>query len=90
MGRRDMHMVLMGKPGRKRKLGKPRRRWGYNIKRDLKEIVLGGINWIHLAQYSDQWRAAVNTVTNLRVTYNFGKFLSSYTTGGFSRSAHLR
>jgi hypothetical protein len=25
------------------------------------------VNWIHLAQDSDQWRALVNTVMNLRV-----------------------
>jgi hypothetical protein len=31
----------------------------------------------------------VNTVTNLRVPYNVGKFLSSCTTGGFSRRAQL-
>jgi hypothetical protein len=26
-----------------------------------------GMDWIHLAQYRDQWRALVNTVMNLRV-----------------------
>jgi hypothetical protein len=26
-----------------------------------------GENWIHLAQYMDQWWTAVNTVMNLRV-----------------------
>jgi hypothetical protein len=31
----------------------------------------------------------VNTVMNLRVPQNIGKFLSSYTAGGFSRSALL-
>jgi hypothetical protein len=32
----------------------------------------------------------VNTVMNLRVPRNVGKFLSSCTTGGFSRRAYLR
>jgi hypothetical protein len=32
-----------------------------------------------------QWRALVNTVMNLRVPYNVGKFSSSCATGGFSR-----
>jgi hypothetical protein len=41
--------------------------------------------WTDLAQVRDQWKVLVNTVTNLRVLQNFGKFLSSSATGGFSR-----
>jgi hypothetical protein len=36
----------------------------------------GDTDWIGLAQYRDQWRATVNTVRNLRVSQNVGKFLS--------------
>jgi hypothetical protein len=36
-------------------------------KLDLKEIGLGGMDWIDLAQDRDQWRVLVNTVINLRV-----------------------
>jgi hypothetical protein len=35
---------------------------------DLGEIVKGGIEWIYLARYKDQWRDLLNTVMNLRVT----------------------
>jgi hypothetical protein len=42
------------------------------------------MDWIDLAQDSDQWRALVNMVMNLRVQKN-GKFLSSCATGGFSK-----
>jgi hypothetical protein len=42
-----------------------------------------------VAQDSDQWRTVVNTVMNLRVPLNFGKLLSSCTTGGYSRRAQL-
>jgi hypothetical protein len=54
---------------------------------DLREIPWDGMEWIDLAENRDQWRALVNTQMNLRVPYNFGKFLSSCTTGGFSRRA---
>jgi hypothetical protein len=60
-----------------------------NIKMDIREIVWDGIDWIDLAQDRDQWRALVNTLMNLRVPYNAGKFLSSCTIGGFSRRAQL-
>jgi hypothetical protein len=34
------------------------------------------MDWIHLAEDKDQWRALVNTVMNLRVQQNVGKLLS--------------
>jgi hypothetical protein len=57
----------VGKPDGKRPLGRPRRRWVDNIEMDLREIGLGGMDWIDLTQGRDQWRALVNTVMNLRV-----------------------
>jgi hypothetical protein len=65
----------MGKPEENRPLGGNRHRWENNIKQKLREIRWGGMNWIHLAQDKDQWRNLVNTVMNLRVPYNVGKFL---------------
>jgi hypothetical protein len=61
-----------------------------NIKIDLREIGWDGIDWIALAQDRDKWRALVNTLMNLRVPYNAGKFLSGYTIGSFSRRAQHR
>jgi hypothetical protein len=34
---------------------------------DPREIVYGGVNWIHLAQDKDWWQTVVNTVMNLQV-----------------------
>jgi hypothetical protein len=49
------HQILIG------------RMWVDNIRVDLKEIGWKGVNWIHLAQEGEQWRAVVNTVTDFRV-----------------------
>jgi hypothetical protein len=37
------------------------------MKMDVEELRWGGADWTDLAQDKDQWRAAVNTVSNLRV-----------------------
>jgi hypothetical protein len=39
----------------------------YNVGMHNKEIGWEGVDWLHLAQDRDQWRALLNTVTNLRV-----------------------
>jgi hypothetical protein len=56
----------MGRPEGKRPVGRSRRRWEDNIKMDLREIVIGGANWIRLVQDRVQWRAFVNTIMKLR------------------------
>jgi len=65
--RRGVYRVLVWKPGGKRPLGRPRRRWEDNIKMDLQEVGCGGLDWIGLAQDRDRWRALVNAVMNFRV-----------------------
>jgi len=63
---RGVHRVLVGKPERKKPLGRPRRRWEDNIKMDLGEVGGGG-DWMELAQDRDRRRALVTTVMNFRV-----------------------
>lgn len=41
---------MVGKPERKKPLGKPRRRWDYVVIKDLEEIRWNGVELIHLAQ----------------------------------------
>jgi hypothetical protein len=54
---RGIYRVLVGRPERKRSLGRYRRRWEDNIKMDIKEIGIDGANWIRLAENGVQWRA---------------------------------
>jgi hypothetical protein len=49
--------ILVGKPEEKRPLGRQRRRWMDSIRMDLREIGWDGMDWIHLAQDNDRWRA---------------------------------
>jgi hypothetical protein len=64
---RGAYRVLVRKLGRKRPLGRPRRRWVDNIRMDLQAVVCGRVDWIGLAQDRDGWRKLVNAVMNLRV-----------------------
>jgi hypothetical protein len=47
-----VYRVLMGQPEGMRPLGRSRRRWE-NIKMDLLEVGIGGMDWIGLAQDRD-------------------------------------
>jgi hypothetical protein len=64
---RGVYSVLVGRPEGERPLGRPSRRWEYNIKMDLKEIGIDGANWIRLTQDRVRLQAFVRTVMNLRV-----------------------
>jgi len=46
--RRGVYRILVGKPERKKPLGRPRRRWEDNIKMDFHEVGSGGMDWIYL------------------------------------------
>jgi hypothetical protein len=57
--KRNAYIILIEKPEGKRPLGRPRRRWEYNNKTDLRAIGWGGMDWIDLAHIKNQWRALV-------------------------------
>jgi hypothetical protein len=64
---RGVYRVLVGRPKRKRPLGRPRRRWEDNIKMGLRQIEIEGANWIRPIQDRYRWRAFVSKVMNLWV-----------------------
>jgi hypothetical protein len=52
-GERNAYRISVTKPGEKRPIGKPRRRWVDNIKIGLREIGCDGMDWIDLAEDRD-------------------------------------
>jgi hypothetical protein len=56
-GMRNVYNILIGKPEGRKPFGKPRRRREDNIRLDLREIWREGVDWMHLTQDRDQWRA---------------------------------
>jgi hypothetical protein len=50
---RISYKIFVGKTEGRRPLGRPRHRWGYDIRMDLREIWWEGVNWMHRAQDND-------------------------------------
>jgi hypothetical protein len=63
---RNLYGILVGKPEGKRHLEDQDADGRMGSKWTLGRLV-GGVEWIHLAQDRDRWRAVVNAVMNLRV-----------------------
>jgi hypothetical protein len=87
--RMNSYKILVGKTEIKPPLERHRCRWKDNAELDLREIRWSRMGWIDLTQDRDQRRAPVNTVMNLRVPQNAGKFLRSCAIGDFSKKAQL-
>jgi hypothetical protein len=51
---RKLYKVLVGKPEGNRLLGRPRSRWEDGITMDVRDICLGSVGWIQLAQDRDR------------------------------------
>jgi hypothetical protein len=73
---RNAYNILVGKTEGQRPLGRLRVA-GRIILKWILEKQDEGVDWIHLAQDRDRWRALVNTIMNLRVPQRTGNFLTS-------------
>jgi len=66
--RRMRWVEHVGKPeGRRRPMGRPRRRWVDNIRMDLQVVGCRCMDWIGLTQDRDRWGTLMSAVMNLRV-----------------------
>jgi hypothetical protein len=74
---RNSYRIFDGNHECKTPLGTPRYTWEDNIRMDLRETGWEVVDWLHLAQYRDQWMAVMNTVINFRVPQKGGNFLIS-------------
>jgi len=68
-----------------RSLGRPRRRGEDIIRMDLRETAWESVDWTHMDQNIDEWRAVVNTIMNPRVPYKAWNVLSSFSRKTASR-----
>jgi hypothetical protein len=68
--------ILVGKAEWNRPLGRPRHRWGDNIKVDLEGMGCDHVDCIHFVQERVLRWALVNTVMNLWVPLRAGNFLN--------------
>jgi hypothetical protein len=64
---KDAYRILVGKPARKRLLGRFRRRWEDKSKMYPLGMRMEGVDWIFLNLGRHSWQAVVNRVTNIRV-----------------------
>jgi hypothetical protein len=62
---RNAYKILVGSLEGKRPLERPKLRWEDDIKLDLREIGLAGVDWIDLAEDRNWWWTVVKTVMNL-------------------------
>jgi hypothetical protein len=64
---RNLYRVLVGKPVGKRPLERHRCRCENAIKMEHRKIDWGkgGVEWMHLAQDRNRWRAVVNAIMEL-------------------------
>jgi hypothetical protein len=59
--------ILLGRREGKRPVERPMRRWKDNNEMGFKEVGMGGMDWVYVAQDRGRWRALVSAVINLQI-----------------------
>jgi len=72
---RNAYRILVGKPGGKRPIRKPRWRYQYNIKTGLKVTGWNGEDWVQVTRDRDNYR---NPEFKFRVLYDARNFLATW------------
>jgi hypothetical protein len=72
---RCIYRVLVGRPEEKGQIGRPRRRWEDNIKKNLQEVGCGCVDWIGLALDRERWRALCECGNEPTGSIQYGEFL---------------
>jgi ribosome biogenesis protein Nip4 len=63
----DEYNNFVGKSEGKRPLGRLKRRWEDNIRKEFREVGSKGVDRIHVVEGRDQWRVIVKTLMNIWV-----------------------
>jgi hypothetical protein len=72
---RNVYNILVGNSEGKIPPGRHKHIWDDNIRMDLRKMGWKYVDWMHLAQDRDQWRALVNMVMKLPSSIKGGEFL---------------
>jgi len=83
---RNTYKFFVEKRERKRSFGRSRRRWAYNIKMHLKDIIWKAMHLIHITRDRAGWHFWRHWIS---VWINSGEFLSFSKTISFSRRTLL-
>jgi hypothetical protein len=63
---RNAYNILVAKPEGKRPLKRPWFRWEDNARMIIRKTLWEDVDWMHVAQDTNRWRAVVNTVMNIQ------------------------
>jgi len=64
---RRLYSIAVEKPGKRRSLGGPIRRWKDNIGKDLQDVGISNESWFDLDQDRIQWRTFITAPRDFEI-----------------------